>query len=142
MVRHDGESTVKSLPGAALGVSLDRPGPAALLCHPGPTPPTAGPLLAALPPCSSASPARSLWSHLDADRARQSLRQALTQLRRVVGVDALETDGDRVRLRAAIDSDVARFERALSAGDPAGALAFVGGPILDGFATPGGAAFE
>jgi DNA-binding SARP family transcriptional activator len=52
-----------------------------------------------------------LWgSHFDA-QARQNLRQALFRLRKVLGEDALESDGEVVSLNpAAVLSDVGRFE--------------------------------
>ena len=58
-----------------------------------------------------------LWgSHFDA-QARQNLRQALTRLRRVLGEDALISDGETVSLQpGVIVCDVARFEALLSDG--------------------------
>jgi DNA-binding SARP family transcriptional activator len=52
-----------------------------------------------------------LWgSHFDA-QAKQNLRQALFRLRKVLGEDALESDGEVVSLdTAAVVSDVSRFE--------------------------------
>ncbi|SHH44684.1 Predicted ATPase [Bradyrhizobium erythrophlei] len=52
-----------------------------------------------------------LWgSHFDA-QAKQNLRQALFRLRKVLGQDALESDGEVVSLNAAvIQCDVGRFE--------------------------------
>jgi DNA-binding SARP family transcriptional activator/class 3 adenylate cyclase len=52
-----------------------------------------------------------LWgSHFDA-QAKQNLRQALSRLRKVLGEDALESDGEVVSLNAAaVLCDVSRFE--------------------------------
>ena len=52
-----------------------------------------------------------LWgSHFDA-QAKQNLRQALSRLRKVLGEDALESDGEVVSLNAAaVRCDVSRFE--------------------------------
>jgi class 3 adenylate cyclase/DNA-binding SARP family transcriptional activator len=52
-----------------------------------------------------------LWgSHFDA-QAKQNLRQALSRLRKVLGQDALESDGEVVTLNAAaVLCDVSRFE--------------------------------
>jgi class 3 adenylate cyclase/DNA-binding SARP family transcriptional activator/sugar phosphate isomerase/epimerase len=52
-----------------------------------------------------------LWgSHFDA-QAKQNLRQALSRLRKVLGEDALESDGEVVSLNAAVVlCDVSRFE--------------------------------
>src|SRR4029079_2313272 len=53
-----------------------------------------------------------LWgSHFDA-QAKQNLRQALFRLRKIVGQDALQGDGEIVVLSdAAVACDVSRFER-------------------------------
>ena len=58
-----------------------------------------------------------LWgSHFDA-QAKQNLRQALFRLRKVVGPDALQGDGDVVVLSAsAIACDVSRFEELIGEG--------------------------
>lgn len=58
-----------------------------------------------------------LWgSHFDA-QAKQNLRQALFRLRKVVGPDALQGDGDIVVLSAAaVACDVNRFEELIGAG--------------------------
>src|SRR5687768_18599720 len=52
-----------------------------------------------------------LWgSHFDA-QAKQNLRQALFRLRKVLGEDALESDGEVVSLNpTAVGCDVTRFE--------------------------------
>jgi DNA-binding SARP family transcriptional activator len=56
-----------------------------------------------------------LWgSHFDA-QAKQNLRQALFRLRKVLGQDALESDGDVVSLNAAaIRCDVGRSAKAVA----------------------------
>jgi DNA-binding SARP family transcriptional activator/tetratricopeptide (TPR) repeat protein/TolB-like protein len=57
-----------------------------------------------------------LWSEADEHHARQSLRQALLRLRQDLG-SALEVSGDLVSLvPGAMESDVARFEKAVAAG--------------------------
>ncbi|MDE5462204.1 BTAD domain-containing putative transcriptional regulator [Bradyrhizobium sp. CSS354] len=67
-----------------------------------------------------------LWgSHFDA-QAKQNLRQALFRLRKVLGQDVLESDGEVVSLNAAfIQSDVGRFEALVREGsrDALGAAA-------------------
>ncbi|EIG63523.1 adenylate/guanylate cyclase family protein,transcriptional regulatory protein,putative transcriptional regulator [Bradyrhizobium sp. WSM1253] len=67
-----------------------------------------------------------LWgSHFDA-QAKQNLRQALFRLRKVLGQDTLESDGELVSLNAAvIQSDVGRFESLVREGsrDALGAAA-------------------
>ena len=58
-----------------------------------------------------------LWgSHFDA-QAKQNLRQALFRLRKVLGQDALESDGEVVSLASGvIDCDVGRFEALIREG--------------------------
>ena len=58
-----------------------------------------------------------LWgSHFDA-QAKQNLRQALSRLRKVLGEDALESDGEAVSLNAAaVRCDVSRFEALIREG--------------------------
>ena len=58
-----------------------------------------------------------LWgSHFDA-QAKQNLRQALSRLRKVLGEDALESDGEVVSLNAAVvRCDVSRFEALIREG--------------------------
>src|SRR5947209_8480673 len=58
-----------------------------------------------------------LWgSHFD-EQAKQNLRQALFRLRKVLGQDALASDGEFVSLNAvAIVCDVSRFETLVRAG--------------------------
>jgi len=93
-----------------------------LALHPGPH--ARGPLAA------------SFWPDVLDASARTSLRAALTELRRALGPaaghvvatrDSVALDGDGLAV------DVREFERALGAGDPAGALAACRAPILDGF---------
>ena len=79
-----------------------------------------------------------LWPESDTPRARNSLKQALFSLRRIVGPRALVSSGDIVRLDpAAIQVDVWEFEAALDRGHAAGAVALYGGPFLDGFFVAG-----
>ena len=62
---------------------------------------------------SRAALATLLWEDRDEPRARQSLRQALLELRRVLGSDLVVGD-DQVRLGAGVvESDVEAFERAV-----------------------------
>jgi DNA-binding SARP family transcriptional activator/tetratricopeptide (TPR) repeat protein len=73
-----------------------------------------------------------LWGAKDETRARQSLRQALLELRRVLG-DGIEVTAERVRLEpGSVDFDLRRFEDSLDAGDPAAAVALANGEFLPG----------
>jgi DNA-binding SARP family transcriptional activator len=72
-----------------------------------------------------------LWEGRDATRARHSLRQALSDLRRVVG-DALELDPDAVGLRAgAVTTDATEFLRACELEEWDTAIALWCGDYLD-----------
>ena len=64
-----------------------------------------------------------LWgSHFDL-QAKQNLRQALFRLRKVLGQNALEGDGEVVSLNpAAVLSDVGRFEALVREGELCGKL--------------------
>jgi DNA-binding SARP family transcriptional activator/tetratricopeptide (TPR) repeat protein len=67
-------------------------------------------------PLSRAQAAALLWEDRDERRSRQSLRQAVLELRRVVG-EALRSDADHVWLEShAVELDVALFEREVDAG--------------------------
>jgi DNA-binding SARP family transcriptional activator len=77
-----------------------------------------------------------LWGEAGERQARQSFRQALSSLRRVVGKSGLLVDGESVALRpSAISVDVRLFERLVAKAEPA-ALARVvslyGGDLLEG----------
>ena len=57
-----------------------------------------------------------LWGERFEEQARQSLRHALSELRKVVGVNGLQTGHGLVRLDPKFPSDVSQFETLLSAG--------------------------
>src|SRR5262245_38451319 len=50
-----------------------------------------------------------LWAGRFEEQARQSLRQVLSALRRLLGSDLIETDRNEVRLTETFPSDVSRF---------------------------------
>ena len=74
------------------------------------------------------------WPDLDQAHARGALRQALHFLKKTVGDGAILTRGeDEIRLDPArLDSDARALEGAVTAGDPAQALALYRGEFLDG----------
>ena len=80
-----------------------------------------------------------LWSDRKEALARHSLTQALGSIRKLgetLGMDLIETDGDRVRMRSlGVDVDVATF-RDLTSADPSAACGLYAGPLLDGFTVP------
>jgi TolB-like protein/DNA-binding SARP family transcriptional activator len=80
-----------------------------------------------------------LWSDRQEGRSRNSLRQALASIRNLgegLGIDLVETDGDRVQLPdGAAETDVADFLK-LSADDPLAATGLYAGDLLEGFTAP------
>lgn len=80
-----------------------------------------------------------LWSNRPEARSRHSLRQALASIRNLgegLGINLVETDGDRVKLpEGAAETDVVAF-RALGDDDPIGAANLYTGDLLDGFTAP------
>src|SRR5690348_5945679 len=83
-----------------------------------------------------------LWEDRDEARARQSLRQALLELKRLLG-DALQVEGESVSVDpAAITLDVALIERALDEGRLAEAVSAWQGDFLAGMEDVGGESFR
>jgi DNA-binding SARP family transcriptional activator len=80
-----------------------------------------------------------LWSDRQEGRSRNSLRQALASIRDLglgLGINLVETDGDRVQLPyGAAETDVAAFLK-LSADDPIVATGLYAGDLLEGFTAP------
>ncbi len=84
---------------------------------------------------SRADLARLLWAGSDASRARQSVRQALSLLRRLLEPDLLVGE-DPVRLDASrLQTDVAELRAALAADRLDHALLLRGGRFLEAFTT-------
>ena len=81
-----------------------------------------------------------LWGDSPEDKARASLRQALTHLREALG-DALRVDRATVELRGEIECDVAEFVR-LAAVDGSAALAIDVTRFLSGMTVRNCQAFE
>jgi DNA-binding SARP family transcriptional activator len=79
--------------------------------------------LLALLACSAGTPhAREqllglLWGERFEEQARQSLRQALSALRKVLGPAVIDADRDEVRLKESFASDVSRFLALVSGSD-------------------------
>ena len=80
------------------------------------------------------------WGDRFTDQARQSLRQAIAKLRRIFGElseDALIADNDRVGLNPAVVSmdvdDFSALADSADAQDAERAVAFLTGPLLEGF---------
>jgi DNA-binding SARP family transcriptional activator/TolB-like protein/tetratricopeptide (TPR) repeat protein len=78
------------------------------------------------------------WPDSDDERARNSLRQALHQLRRALGDDVITGRGDDVGVDSGLVwCDAADFERALAEGRPEDALEVYRGDFLPGFFVEG-----
>ena len=116
----------------------------------GPDGTTSGRKVRALLTCLALSPGISwprerlmalLWSNRAEEQARASLRQALTELRQVLGEPSpLRTEQDKVSLdSAAITVDAVEFPRLVKSGKLVEAAALYRGPLLDGHGVRDGA---
>jgi DNA-binding SARP family transcriptional activator/tetratricopeptide (TPR) repeat protein len=77
-----------------------------------------------------------LWPESDADRARNSLKQALHSIRQALGIP-LVSSGGVLRLDSRfIQTDLWQFEAALDRGDETRAVQLYRGPFLEGFSVP------
>ncbi len=83
-----------------------------------------------------------LWADADLERARQSLRQAIWQIRRKLGDAALVADGEQVTLRLPLVTDYAEVGAALRSARFEEAVQLYEGDFLGEFGVPGGAGFE
>ncbi len=83
-----------------------------------------------------------LWADADLERARQSLRQALWQVRRKLGDTALSGDADLVTLHLALPADYLEVGSALRNSQFEEAVRLYEGDFLSEFGVPGGAGFE
>jgi TolB-like protein/DNA-binding SARP family transcriptional activator/lipoprotein NlpI len=93
-------------------------------------------------PVPRASLAALFWGERREVRARQSLRQALLELRRVLG-DGLDVSADAVALRPGVLTlDLAEVEAALAADRPREAVALCAGEFLPGAEDIGGEAWR
>jgi TolB-like protein/DNA-binding SARP family transcriptional activator/Tfp pilus assembly protein PilF len=80
-----------------------------------------------------------LWGERFEDQARQSLRHALTTLRKALGEDLLQADRDQVWLNESFSSDVSEFRPLAMSGDPDDlrrAIALYEDELLSGFSIP------
>jgi DNA-binding SARP family transcriptional activator/TolB-like protein len=82
-----------------------------------------------------------LWEDRADAKARQSLRQALLDLKRLLGA-GLVLDGDSVHLESGLRVDAQAFEEELAQGNPAGAVEWWRGEFLAGMDDVGGEGFR
>ncbi|HYN80713.1 MAG TPA: BTAD domain-containing putative transcriptional regulator [Gemmatimonadaceae bacterium] len=74
------------------------------------------------------------WPDSTEDRARNSLNQAVFNLRRVLGEAAVVGTGEELRLSdEVVRCDAVEFDRVLTASDAEGALRLYGGDLVPGF---------
>jgi DNA-binding SARP family transcriptional activator len=79
-----------------------------------------------------------LWGDKPESAARHSLNEAVRVLRKHVGPDALESEGDQVRLAPdCLELDVERFEELVADEEWEDAAMLVAGQFMEGFGVPG-----
>ncbi len=84
-----------------------------------------------------------LWGEKPESSARHSLNEALRILRRVLGEDLVQSDGQQVALAAgSVQLDTSRFEAATAREAWEEASRLVRGPFLEGFGVPDSSGFE
>jgi len=83
-----------------------------------------------------------LWADADLERSRQSLRQAIWQIRRKLGEAALVGDGEQITLTAQLSADHTEVGVALRNGVYEEVVRLHQGEFLSEFGVPGGAEFE
>lgn len=84
-----------------------------------------------------------LWPERETEQARQLLNQAVYNLRKALGDDAILSDGDDLRLNGdVVRTDVAEFDAALAGQDYDAAARLYSGPFLDGFSLGAASEFE
>jgi len=95
-------------------------------------------------PVSRATLAEMFWGEQEECRARHSLSDALSHLRRELGRLAIASQGSEVWLNpdAPLALDVATFEDAVAARDLSRAASLYTGPFLDGVEIEAGPSFE
>jgi DNA-binding SARP family transcriptional activator len=138
----DSRLALQTLGGAALHAL--RPGePPRLLLDAGK--PLAVVTYLALTPERAASRSRLvdlLWSNVESEAARNSLRVALSLLRRRLGPHAFGDAPDPVTLIAPVESDRDALLAAWERQDVEAVVDLYAGDFLPAFASPGGAGFE
>jgi DNA-binding SARP family transcriptional activator len=83
-----------------------------------------------------------LWSDVEPERGRRTLRQTVWALRQRLGESAIVNEGDELVLAIPLEADALAFTRDVEAGRHEAAWARYRGHFIPVFATPGGAGFE
>ncbi|HSU96838.1 MAG TPA: hypothetical protein VLI40_06380, partial [Gemmatimonadaceae bacterium] len=88
--------------------------------------------------------AELFWGDRDEDRARHSMREALSKLRQLLGADSIARRSDRVMLDPSVplSVDARQLAAAAGAGDARSVVSLYGGPFLDGIHTDGARSLE
>jgi DNA-binding SARP family transcriptional activator/TolB-like protein len=98
--------------------------------------------LAAETEASRETLAATFWPDKPNGRARHILSQTIYELRGMLGEEAIDAEGERVRIGPGVRIDVQDFERAVARGDREAAIAAYGGAFLAGFTPPNVNSFE
>jgi DNA-binding SARP family transcriptional activator/tetratricopeptide (TPR) repeat protein len=101
-------------------------------------------LALATKPLSRDHVAELFWGDRDEDRARHSMREALSKLRQLLGPESIPLRSDRVTLGASVplSVDARTLIAAFTAGDTKKVVELYGGPFLDGVHAGGSRSFE
>ena len=101
-------------------------------------------LALATKPMSRDHVAELFWGDRDEDRARHSMREALSKLRQLLGPDAIPQRSTSVVLSASapVSVDARALAAASIAGDTRSVVALYGGPFLNGIHAGGARSFE
>jgi DNA-binding SARP family transcriptional activator len=83
-----------------------------------------------------------LWHESERESGRSSLRQALFAMRRALGADIIEGDGEWLTLSPRITTDADAFQEAARQGAMRDAVAGYTGEFIPAFAAPGASNFE
>ena len=84
-----------------------------------------------------------LWGDKAETSARHSLREAIRVIRQALGPDAIETEGQLIRLAAAgVQVDTEAFETCVAREEWEEAARLVAGEFMEGFGVPGASPFE
>jgi DNA-binding SARP family transcriptional activator len=83
-----------------------------------------------------------LWSEVDEERGRASLRQAVLSIRQQLGDGFLVSRGQELQLEGELACDADLFLAAAARGDDLDAVDLYGGPFYSDFALPGARGFE
>jgi DNA-binding SARP family transcriptional activator len=83
-----------------------------------------------------------LWSEVDDDRGRASLRQAVLAIRQLCGAELLVTDGSYLRVSERVSCDAITFLAQATRSEYVAAVETYSGDFFESFAVPGAHGFE